>query len=244
MDMEQAFGGTPMTMHMEGVASPSGTLPPILAGETQAVMDQLAGLYADLLGDMMDVTFTMETRDTLTAEGDFYIYPQGYNESERRPQRVRHAHERGNADGEGGFANIEGYYSPADGVYYHLRRIRPHLHFGTPATTRPRRAVQTQHADGHEYYGAQLTPPPHSGAQSAYFTYEGDYAENALGTEDNEGRLLPGRERRLWRQCRELCRLRKRLHDPRAVDPSALPAGRARRRSFHARREGPTAALS
>ena len=115
-----------MTMHMEGVASPSGTLPPILAGETQAVMDQLAGLYADLLGDMMDVTFTMETRDTLTAEGDFYIYPQGYNESSADRSAFGMHMNVVNADGEGGFANIEGYYSPADGVYYDYDEFAPH----------------------------------------------------------------------------------------------------------------------
>ena len=194
MDMEQAFGGTPMTMHMEGVASPSGTLPPILAGETQAVMDQLAGLYTDLLGDMMDVTFTMEMRDTLTAEGDFYIYPQGYNESSADRSAFGMHMNVVNADGEGGFANIEGYYSPADGVYYDYDEFALTVNFGTPADDQTYDVlVQTQHADGHEYYGAQLSASsPIRGAQSAYFTYEGDYAPNALGTEDNEGRLSLG----------------------------------------------------
>ena len=44
-----------------------------------------------------------------------------------------------------------------------------------------------------EYYGAQIAASdPYSGAQSFYFTYEGDYTENALGSEDNAGVLTLG----------------------------------------------------
>ena len=53
--------------------------------------------------------------------------------------------------------------------------------------------VQTQHADGQEYYGAELTvSDPYSGAQSLFYTYEGTYAANDLGTEDNTGHLTLG----------------------------------------------------
>ena len=53
--------------------------------------------------------------------------------------------------------------------------------------------MQTQHADGHEYYGAQVTlSDSASGSQSYYYSYEGDYTANALGSEDNSGQLHLG----------------------------------------------------
>ena len=53
--------------------------------------------------------------------------------------------------------------------------------------------MQMQHANGVEYYGAQLAvSDPYSGSENLYYTYEGTYTENALGTEDNTGRLTLG----------------------------------------------------
>ena len=183
-----------LTMRMEGVSSVANAIPPILEGEAQAVADRLIDAYAGMFSNMMDVTFTMEMADTLSADGSFYIYPQGYNELSVDRSAFGMSMNIESADGENGFAYIEGYYSPADGINYDYDEFSLTANTGTPSDNGTLDVLlQTQHADGCEYYGAQVSvSSPSSGAQSLYFTYEGDYMQNALGTEDKAGHLSLG----------------------------------------------------
>ena len=178
---------------IEGTFAPSWVAPAIIelsdpSGLTEAVL----AAFAD--PGMMDMRFTADMGEEGVMTGAFSYYPQGSDAqtADRSTFALNATIEE--SDVEPMFMNLEGYYAPADGVEYFHDECVVTLNAGTASQNGTIEAVvQTQHADGQEYYGAELTiSDPYSGAQSLFYTYEGTYAANELGTEDNTGHLTLG----------------------------------------------------
>ena len=178
---------------IEGTFAPSWVAPAIIelsdpSGLTEAVL----AAFAD--PGMMDMRFTADMGEEGVMTGAFSYYPQGSDAqtADRSTFALNATIEE--SDEEPTFINLEGYYAPADGVEYFHDECVVTLNAGTASQNGTIEAVvQTQHADGQEYYGAELTiSDPYSGAQSLFYTYEGTYAANELGTEDNTGHLTLG----------------------------------------------------
>ena len=185
--------GSESWLTVEGTFAPSWVAPAIIelsdpSGLTEAVL----AAFAD--PGMMDMRFTADMGEEGVMTGAFSYYPQGSNAqtADRTTFALNATIEE--SDEEPTFINLEGYYAPADGVEYFHDECVVTLNAGTASQNGTIEAVvQTQHADGQEYYGAELTiSDPYSGAQSLFYTYEGTYAANELGTEDNTGHLTLG----------------------------------------------------
>ena len=185
--------GSESWLTVEGTFAPSWVAPAIIelsdpSGLTEAVL----AAFAD--PGMMDMRFTADMGEEGVMTGAFSFYPQGSNAqtADRTTFALNATIEE--SDVEPMFMNLEGYYAPADGVEYFHDECVVTLNAGTASQNGTIEAVvQTQHADGQEYYGAELTiSDPYSGAQSLFYTYEGTYAANELGTEDNTGHLTLG----------------------------------------------------
>ena len=185
--------GSESWLTVEGTFAPSWVAPAIIelsdpSGLTEAVL----AAFAD--PGMMDMRFTADMGEEGVMTGAFSFYPQGSNAqtADRTTFALNATIEE--SDEEPTFINLEGYYAPADGVEYFHDECVVTLNAGTASQNGTIEAVvQTQHADGQEYYGAELTvSDPYSGAQSLFYTYEGTYAANELGTEDNTGHLTLG----------------------------------------------------
>ena len=178
---------------IEGTFAPSWVAPAIIelsdpSGLTEAVQAALAD------PGMMDMRFTFGMGEEGVMTGAFSFYPQGSNAQTADRTTFAFNATIEESDVEPMFMNLEGYYAPADGVEYFHDECVVTLNAGTASQNGTIEAVvQTQHADGQEYYGAELTiSDPYSGAQSLFYTYEGTYAANELGTEDNTGHLTLG----------------------------------------------------
>ena len=185
--------GSESWLTVEGTFAPSWVAPAIIelsdpSGLTEAVL----AAFAD--PGMMDMRFTADMGEEGVMTGAFSFYPQGSNAqtADRTTFALNATIEE--SDEEPTFINLEGYYAPADGVEYFHDECVVTLNAGTAADNATVEVVvQTQHADGQEYYGVELTASdPYSGAQSLFYTYEGTYAANELGTEDNTGHLTLG----------------------------------------------------
>ena len=178
---------------VEGTFAPSWVAPAIIelsdpSGLTEAVLAALAD------PGMMDMRFTADMGEEGVMTGAFSYYPQGSNAQTADRTTFAFNATIEESDVEPMFMNLEGYYAPADGVEYFHDECVVTLNAGTASQNGTIEAVvQTQHADGQEYYGAELTvSDPYSGAQSLFYIYEGTYAANELGTEDNTGHLTLG----------------------------------------------------
>ena len=185
--------GSESWLTVEGTFAPSWVAPAIIelsdpSGLTEAVL----AAFAD--PGMMDMRFTADMGEEGVMTGAFSFYPQGSNAQTADRTTFAFNATIEESDEEPTFINLEGYYAPADGVEYFHDECVVTLNAGTASQNGTIEAVvQTQHADGQEYYGAELTiSDPYSGAQSLFYTYEGTYAANELGTEDNTGHLTLG----------------------------------------------------
>lgn len=185
--------GSESGLTVEGTFAPSWVAPAIIelsdpSGLTEAVL----AAFAD--PGMMDMRFTADMGEEGVMTGAFSFYPQGSNAQTADRTTFAFNATIEESDEEPMFINLEGYYAPADGVEYFHDECVVTLNAGTASQNGTIEAVvQTQHADGQEYYGAELTiSDPYSGAQSLFYTYEGTYAANELGTEDNTGHLTLG----------------------------------------------------
>ena len=185
--------GSESWLTVEGTFAPSWVAPAIIelsdpSGLTEAVL----AAFAD--PGMMDMRFTADMGEEGVMTGAFSYYPQGSNAQTADRTTFAFNATIEESDVEPMFMNLEGYYAPADGVEYFHDECVVTLNAGTASQNGTIEAVvQTQHADGQEYYGAELTvSDPYSGAQSLFYTYEGTYAANDLGTEDNTGHLTLG----------------------------------------------------
>ena len=185
--------GSESWLTVEGTFAPSWVAPAIIelsdpSGLTEAVL----AAFAD--PGMMDMRFTADMSEEGVMTGAFAYYPQGSNAQTADRTTFAFNATIEESDVEPMFMNLEGYYAPADGVEYFHDECVVTLNAGTASQNGTIEAVvQTQHADGQEYYGAELTvSDPYSGAQSLFYTYEGTYAANELGTEDNTGHLTLG----------------------------------------------------
>lgn len=185
--------GSESGLTVEGTFAPSWVAPAIIelsdpSGLTEAVL----AAFAD--PGMMDMRFTADMGEEGVMTGAFSFYPQGSNAQTADRTTFAFNATIEESDVEPMFMNLEGYYAPADGVEYFHDECVVTLNAGTASQNGTIEAVvQTQHADGQEYYGAELTiSDPYSGAQSLFYTYEGTYAANELGTEDNTGHLTLG----------------------------------------------------
>lgn len=185
--------GSESWLTVEGTFAPSWVAPAIIelsdpSGLTEAVLAALAD------PGMMDMRFTADMGEEGVMTGAFSYYPQGSNAQTADRTTFAFNATIEESDVEPMFMNLEGYYAPADGVEYFHDECVVTLNAGTASQNGTIEAVvQTQHADGQEYYGAELTiSDPYSGAQSLFYTYEGTYAANELGTEDNTGHLTLG----------------------------------------------------
>lgn len=185
--------GSESWLTVEGTFAPSWVAPAIIelsdpSGLTEAVL----AAFAD--PGMMDMRFTADMGEEGVMTGAFSFYPQGSNAQTADRTTFAFNATIEESDEEPMFINLEGYYAPADGVEYFHDECVVTLNAGTASQNGTIEAVvQTQHADGQEYYGAELTiSDPYSGAQSLFYTYEGTYAANELGTEDNTGHLTLG----------------------------------------------------
>ena len=185
--------GSESGLTVEGTFAPSWVAPAIIelsdpSGLTEAVL----AAFAD--PGMMDMRFTADMGEEGVMTGAFSYYPQGSNAQTADRTTFAFNATIEESDVEPMFMNLEGYYAPADGVEYFHDECVVTLNAGTASQNGTIEAVvQTQHADGQEYYGAELTiSDPYSGAQSLFYTYEGTYAANELGTEDNTGHLTLG----------------------------------------------------
>ena len=185
--------GSESWLTVEGTFAPSWVAPAIIelsdpSGLTEAVL----AAFAD--PGMMDMRFTADMGEEGVMTGAFSYYPQGSNAQTADRTTFAFNATIEESDVEPMFMNLEGYYAPADGVEYFHDECVVTLNAGTASQNGTIEAVvQTQHADGQEYYGAELTiSDPYSGAQSLFYTYEGTYAANELGTEDNTGHLTLG----------------------------------------------------
>lgn len=182
----------------EGAISIEGTCAPMwiksydFASDSGDLMETMLSSFADRGMIEMRLTAGMGEEDIMT--GAFSYYPQGTNAqtADRSTFALNATIEV--LDEEPTFINLEGYYAPADGVEYFHDECVVTLNTGTASQNSTIEVVvQTQHADGQEYYGVELTASdPYSGAQSLFYTYEGTYAANDLGTEDNTGHLTLG----------------------------------------------------
>ena len=185
--------GSESGLTVEGTFAPSWVAPAIIelsdpSGLTEAVL----AAFAD--PGMMDMRFAADMGEEGVMTGAFSYYPQGSNAQTADRTTFAFNATIEESDVEPMFMNLEGYYAPADGVEYFHDECVVTLNAGTASQNGTIEAVvQTQHADGQEYYGAELTiSDPYSGAQSLFYTYEGTYAANELGTEDNTGHLTLG----------------------------------------------------
>lgn len=185
--------GSESWLTVEGTFAPSWVAPAIIElSDPSGLTEAMLAAFAD--PGMMDMRFTFGMGEEGAMTGAFSYYPQGSNAqtADRTTFALNATIEE--SDEEPTFINLEGYYAPADGVEYFHDECVVTLNAGTASQNGTIEAVvQTQHADGQEYYGAELTvSDPYSGAQSLFYTYEGTYAANELGTEDNTGHLTLG----------------------------------------------------
>lgn len=185
--------GSESWLTVEGTFAPSWVAPAIIElSDPSGLTEAMLAAFAD--PGMMDMRFTADVGEEGVMTGAFSFYPQGSNAqtADRTTFALNATIEE--SDEEPTFINLEGYYAPADGVEYFHDECVVTLNAGTASQNGTIEAVvQTQHADGQEYYGAELTiSDPYSGAQSLFYTYEGTYAANELGTEDNTGHLTLG----------------------------------------------------
>ena len=107
---------------------------------------------------MMDMRFTADMGEEGVMTGAFSYYPQGSNAQTADRTTFAFNATIEESDVEPMFMNLEGYYAPADGVEYFHDECVVTLNAGTASQNGTIEAVvQTQHADGQEYYGAELT---------------------------------------------------------------------------------------
>lgn len=142
----------------------------------------------------MEYTANYDIPDTGATENMFITYyPQGYTEENAGYSTLTISMDV-NQDGETSSFLLDGYNWPADGVEYDYDEMGFTCTMTEDGSSQTLDLlVQTQHADGHEYYGAQVSfSDSATGTQSFYYSYEGDYAANALGSEDNSGQLYLG----------------------------------------------------
>ena len=153
-----------------------------------------AASSGDLSGLGLEMDMTAGYAGELTQATTLFYHPMGYDAQSADRATFALNMELTSAEDVAESFSAEGYYSPADGVNYLYDEFYGLMQFSAAGQTQTAEVtVQTQHADGYEYYGAQIAASdPYSGAQSFYFTYEGDYTENALGSEDNAGVLTLG----------------------------------------------------
>ena len=153
-----------------------------------------AASSGDLSGLGLEMDMTAGYAGELTEEMTLFYHPMGYDAQSADRATFALNMELTSAEDVAESFSAEGYYSPADGVNYLYDEFYGLMQVSAAGQTQTAEVtVQTQHADGYEYYGAQIAASdPYSGAQSFYFTYEGDYTENALGSEDNAGVLTLG----------------------------------------------------
>lgn len=185
--------GSESWLTVEGTFAPSWVAPAIIElSDPSGLTEAMLSTFAD--PGMMDMRFTADMGEEGVMTGAFSYYPQGSNAQTADRTTFAFNATIEESDVEPMFMNLEGYYAPADGVEYFHDECVVTLNAGTASQNGTIEAVvQTQHADGQEYYGAELTiSDPYSGAQSLFYTYEGTYAANELGTEDNTGHLTLG----------------------------------------------------
>lgn len=185
--------GSESWLTVEGTFAPSWVAPAIIElSDPSGLTEAVQAAFAD--PGMMDMRFTADMGEEGVMTGAFSFYPQGSNAQTADRTTFAFNATIEESDEEPTFINLEGYYAPADGVEYFHDECVVTLNAGTASQNGTIEAVvQTQHADGQEYYGAELTiSDPYSGAQSLFYTYEGTYAANELGTEDNTGHLTLG----------------------------------------------------
>ena len=185
--------GSESWLTVEGTFAPSWVAPAIIElSDPSGLTEAVQAAFAD--PGMMDMRFTADVGEEGVMTGAFSFYPQGSNAQTADRTTFAFNATIEESDVEPMFMNLEGYYAPADGVEYFHDECVVTLNAGTASQNGTIEAVvQTQHADGQEYYGAELTvSDPYSGAQSLFYTYEGTYAANELGTEDNTGHLTLG----------------------------------------------------
>lgn len=185
--------GSESWLTVEGTFAPSWVAPAIIElSDPSGLTEAVQAAFAD--PGMMDMRFTADMGEEGAMTGAFSFYPQGSNAQTADRTTFAFNATIEESDVEPMFMNLEGYYAPADGVEYFHDECVVTLNAGTASQNGTIEAVvQTQHADGQEYYGAELTiSDPYSGAQSLFYTYEGTYAANDLGTEDNTGHLTLG----------------------------------------------------
>ena len=185
--------GSESWLTVEGTFAPSWVAPAIIElSDPSGLTEAVQAAFAD--PGMMDMRFTADMGEEGVMTGAFSYYPQGSNAQTADRTTFAFNATIEESDVEPMFMNLEGYYAPADGVEYFHDECVVTLNAGTASQNGTIEAVvQTQHADGQEYYGAELTiSDPYSGAQSLFYTYEGTYAANELGTEDNTGHLTLG----------------------------------------------------
>ena len=196
-----------MTAWMDGYAENGDYM---LVGAEDMTVDGEQYMTIDIDGKLLNCVEGMQTNDwssfgvELTANYDFpdieatqnmfiTYYPQGYTEENADYSSLTISMDV-TQDGETNSFLLDGYYAPADGVNYDYDELYGTCTFTAGGSSQGvELLVQTQHADGHEYYGAQVTlSDSASGSQSYYYSYEGDYTANALGSEDNSGQLHLG----------------------------------------------------
>ena len=196
-----------MTAWMDGYAENGDYM---LVGAEDMTVDGEQYMTIDIDGKLLNCVEGLQTNDwssfgvELTANYDFpdieatqnvfiTYYPQGYTEENADYSSLTISMDV-NQNGETNSFLLDGYYAPADGVNYDYDELYGTCTFTAGGSSQGvELLVQTQHADGHEYYGAQVTlSDSASGSQSYYYSYEGDYTANALGSEDNSGQLHLG----------------------------------------------------
>jgi len=141
--------------------------------------------------DMSGVgNFEGEWKDVLWMKGS--LYPKGYTAD--NPDRTVFDFSMDMLDEvEPGSFRLNGYYAPADGAEYLYDELSVSLYGGAPSDNFTFEFLtQTQHEGGQEYYGAQLTVGENDQLVSVYYTFEGDYSDNAFGDEDHQGSLKAG----------------------------------------------------
>ncbi|NLF26915.1 MAG: hypothetical protein GX592_03380 [Clostridiales bacterium] len=129
-------------------------------------------------------------QDVLSMKGT--LYPKGYTAD--NPDRTVFDFSMDMLDEvEPGSFRLNGYYAPADGAEYLYDELSVSLYGGAPSDNFTFEFLtQTQHEGGQEYYGAQLTVGENDQLVSVYYTFEGDYSDNAFGDEDHQGSLKAG----------------------------------------------------
>lgn len=126
-------------------------------------------------------------------DGAIYAYPQGYTPD--NADRSLFGLELCFYDGGEVVSDLrlENYFSPADGVNYDYDESYTQFFLGDSRNEYSGDLlIQNKHADGEEFYGAQLNLNAGDNVLSPYFTFAGTYAPNDLGGEDHAGVLTLG----------------------------------------------------